>query len=139
MLRRFVERRDFDLVSSREILERVERALDDPEVGNFLPSARESQRWTAALGVLTTPVEVGESDLDVGHDDEDRPYLAAIRAVGGGLVVTNDPRLLAVTDIDDIEVLTPGSLLEVLEASSRAPSPRPGAPGSGNKTTLETL
>lgn len=127
LLRRFVERRDFELVVSPSILDHVERAFGDSEIRNVLPSPQESRRWAAALGVLTTVVDTGGEESGGVAESGDQLYLEAILKAGGGLVVSSDPSLLAVTDVDGVEVLTPGALIEILEASRRV-SPRLRAP-----------
>lgn len=117
LLRRFVEERSYELVLSPAILDELDHLLADREVRRHLdqrPGAS-LRRFSASLGFLATAVE-GTVEVPPGlHRREDESVLAAALEVGGGVVVSTDERLLS-TAIDGLEVVSPRTLVEVLDA-----------------------
>ncbi|HVS15624.1 MAG TPA: PIN domain-containing protein [Thermoanaerobaculia bacterium] len=115
LLRRFVERRDFEVVVTEPLLEELRRAATDSRVLARLElGADEVERWLVAFGVLATSVEPGTADPAAD------PALVAARAAREAVLVTLDPELLALPLTAGLEPVRPEALLEVLEARSAA-------------------
>jgi predicted nucleic acid-binding protein len=115
LLRRFLERRDFEIALTEPLLEELRRAATDPKVLARLDlDARSVERWLVALGVLATTVEVAASAS--GED----PALTAARAAQEAVLVTLDPELLVLPPTERLEPVRPETLLEVLEARAAA-------------------
>ena len=117
LLRRFVQQRAYELVLSPQILEELDRLLSDQALRDQLPdrSQRSVERFTASLGFLATPVE-GTAAVPAGsHRTMDEKYLAAALEAGGGVVVSTDEELLRL-EVPGLEVVSPRTLVEVLDA-----------------------
>lgn len=117
LLRRFVEERSYELVLSPSILEELDHLLADGEVRRHLEErpAASLRRFSASLGFLATAVE-GVAEVPAGeYRLEDEKVLAAALEVGGGVVVSTDETLLS-TAIEGLEVVSPRTLVEVLDA-----------------------
>ncbi|HVS64928.1 MAG TPA: hypothetical protein VMT85_15655 [Thermoanaerobaculia bacterium] len=118
LVRRFLELREFELVSTEALLEEIHLAATDPKVLACLDlDAAEVERWVVALGVLATLVDAPGDGT--GQDCEE-PALAAAAAAGEAVVATLDPVLLARPPSESFEAVRPEVLLEVLEARGAA-------------------
>jgi predicted nucleic acid-binding protein len=125
LVRRFLERREFDLVLSGPLLEEIRRAATDPKVLARLElSVAEVERWVVSLGVLATLVGVEHDEDRTGPETDDDPVLVAAAAVGEAVVVTLDPELLAKPATGAFEAVRPEVLLEVLEAQAESSASR---------------
>jgi predicted nucleic acid-binding protein len=116
LVRRFLERRDFEVLLTEGLLEEMLLASTDPRVLDQLGLSREEvERWIVALGVLATLVDAGGGGA-VAAD----ATLAAAAAAGECVIVSLDPELLSLPATGDLEVVRPEVLMEILEARDGA-------------------
>ena len=118
LVRRFVEERSYEMVLSPQILEELDHLLLDEEVLRQFPNSSENmmRRYTASLGFLAIAVDGTMAVPSRGQRVQDEKYLSAALEVGGGVVVSTDDALLE-TRMPGLEVISPRTLVEVLDAS----------------------
>jgi putative PIN family toxin of toxin-antitoxin system len=103
---------DFELVTSREIIAEVERALQKP----YFQARLSQDQVDRARGLLrrrTVLVQVAEV-ADVVGDPADNLVLAAALSVRADYLVTGDSELLAVGVHASVRIVTPREFLSVL-------------------------
>lgn len=116
ILRKFVEKRTFELVLSNPILAEFRRVLFYPRLRKELDCTDpEIESRVAAIGVLADLAD-GEMTIKAVKDDpDDDKYLAAAVLGRAGFVVSGDHHLLDLVEYQGIRILKPRQFLEILK------------------------
>ncbi|MCC6740621.1 MAG: putative toxin-antitoxin system toxin component, PIN family [Planctomycetia bacterium] len=121
ILRRFLERGEFELVLSRPILDELGRVLFYPRLRKELAvSDDEIRARVANLGVLAVLAEGEVGGRIVEADPDDDKYVAAALHGQAPFLVSGDRHLLDLKDARGVRILKPREFLEVL--SSQRPT-----------------
>ncbi len=119
-LRRFLEHEEFELVLTEPIVDELRRTLSDRRVKRHLKiDARDISRLTTAITWLATFVEVE------AESEGDAKYVAAARVAAPCLWVTFDPEGVKSQIPEDVEMVSPRVLLELLEMAPARGNPAP--------------
>jgi putative PIN family toxin of toxin-antitoxin system len=115
IVERFLREAAFEIVLSPAIAEETLRALSYPKVRKLLRSAIRPELWFEDI-VLLASLTPGELVLPrLCADPDDDKYIAAAIEGNAAFVVTGDRRLLAVTEHENVRVLTPRAFRDLLE------------------------
>ncbi|MEK7469899.1 MAG: putative toxin-antitoxin system toxin component, PIN family [Planctomycetota bacterium] len=121
ILRRFLERGEFDLVLSRPILDELERVLFYPRLRKELAVTDDEIRARVAhLGVLAVLAEGEAGERIVEADPDDDKYVAAALHGQASFLVSGDRHLLDLKDSRGVRIVKPREFLDVLSSTRPA-------------------
>ena len=104
----------FEVILSPVIIEEVEKALALPKIRKYLREPNEALRWLADIVVIADVVQDTGKVVGVCRDPADDAVLAAAIEGRVGTIVTGDDDLLAISEYQGIDIVTPRRFLELI-------------------------
>jgi putative PIN family toxin of toxin-antitoxin system len=114
IIQSFLRDGSFELVLSEPIIEEVLEALAYPKVEKAARSKTEPALWFEDLVVLSQLVGVDFEVPRLSADPDDDQYIACAIAGRATFIVTGDPDLLTVRQLEGVRIVTPRSFLDII-------------------------
>ena len=115
IVERFLRLSSFELVLTDEIVDEVIAALSYPKVQKAARSKVDPELWFEDVVVLSQLVGGDVEVPRLSSDPDDDKYIAAAIEGRAAFVVTGDPDLLDVGLYEGVRIVTPRTLLDLLE------------------------
>ena len=108
-----MERKEIELILSKEIIEEFSRVLNYPEIQEKVKGKNlEMRRTVEKIISLSTIVEPVEKLMVVNDDPDDNKVLECAKGGNVDIIVSNDNHLLKLREFGKIRIVSPKEFLQ---------------------------